>query len=53
MGLGACITRLQLLGMRLVKQTVNDDDQSARHLFFGDEDGRFIAAPITLAALTG
>jgi catechol 2,3-dioxygenase-like lactoylglutathione lyase family enzyme len=29
-----------VLGMRLVKQTVNDDDQSARHLIFGDEDGR-------------
>ena len=29
-----------VLGMRLVKQTVNDDDQSARHLFFGDEEGR-------------
>jgi glyoxalase family protein len=29
-----------LLGMRLVKQTVNDDDQGARHLFFGDEEGR-------------
>jgi catechol 2,3-dioxygenase-like lactoylglutathione lyase family enzyme len=29
-----------LLGMRLVKQTVNSDDRSARHLFFGDEEGR-------------
>ena len=29
-----------LLGMRLVKQTVNEDDQGARHLFFGDEEGR-------------
>jgi glyoxylase I family protein len=29
-----------LLGMRVVKQTVNDDDASARHLFFGDEEGR-------------
>jgi glyoxylase I family protein len=29
-----------LLGMRLVKQTVNDDDRGARHLFFGDEEGR-------------
>jgi glyoxylase I family protein len=28
-----------LLGMRVVKQTVNDDDRSARHLFFGDEYG--------------
>ena len=26
--------------MRLVKQTVNEDDQGARHLFFGDEEGR-------------
>ena len=30
----------QSLGLRLVKQTVNDDDSSARHLIFGDEDGR-------------
>lgn len=29
-----------ILGMRLVKQTVNADDSSARHLFFGDEEGR-------------
>jgi glyoxalase family protein len=29
-----------LLGMRLVKQTVNPDDSTARHLFFGDEEGR-------------
>jgi glyoxylase I family protein len=29
-----------LLGMRLVKQTVNEDDRTARHLFFGDEEGR-------------
>ncbi|HYP47554.1 MAG TPA: VOC family protein [Thermoleophilaceae bacterium] len=29
-----------LLGLRVVKQTVNDDDRSARHLFFGDEQGR-------------
>jgi catechol 2,3-dioxygenase-like lactoylglutathione lyase family enzyme len=29
-----------LLGMRLVKQTVNSDDRAARHLFFGDEEGR-------------
>jgi glyoxylase I family protein len=29
-----------LLGMRLVKQTVNEDDRNARHLFFGDEEGR-------------
>ena len=28
-----------LLGMRVVKQTVNEDDRSARHLFFGDEQG--------------
>jgi glyoxylase I family protein len=28
-----------LLGMRIVKQTVNEDDRSARHLFFGDEHG--------------
>ena len=26
--------------MRMVKQTVNEDDQGARHLFFGDEQGR-------------
>lgn len=29
-----------LLGLRVVKQTVNADDQAARHLFFGDEQGR-------------
>jgi catechol 2,3-dioxygenase-like lactoylglutathione lyase family enzyme len=29
-----------VLGMRLVKQTVNSDDPSARHLFFGDRLGR-------------
>ena len=29
-----------LLGMRLVKQTLNEDDRGARHLFFGDEEGR-------------
>jgi glyoxylase I family protein len=28
-----------LLGLRVVKQTVNEDDRSARHLFFGDEHG--------------
>ena len=28
------------LGMRLVKQTVNDDDRSARHFIFGDAEGR-------------
>jgi len=27
-----------VLGMRLVKQTVNDDDKSARHFIFGDAD---------------
>jgi catechol 2,3-dioxygenase-like lactoylglutathione lyase family enzyme len=29
-----------LLGLRVVKQTVNADDRGARHLFFGDEEGR-------------
>jgi glyoxylase I family protein len=29
-----------VLGMRVVKQTVNEDDRKARHLFFGDEEGR-------------
>ena len=29
-----------VLGLRLVKETVNEDDRSARHLIFGDEDGR-------------
>lgn len=29
-----------VLGMRLVKQTVSHDDRGARHLFFGDEEGR-------------
>jgi glyoxylase I family protein len=30
----------ELLGMRLAKQTTNHDDPTARHLFFGDEEGR-------------
>ena len=29
-----------VLGMRLVDQGVNDDDPDARHLIFGDADGR-------------
>ena len=29
-----------LLGMRLVEQTTSEDDRSARHLIFGDEEGR-------------
>jgi glyoxylase I family protein len=29
-----------LLGMRMVRQTVNDDDRDARHLVFGDDEGR-------------
>lgn len=29
-----------VLGLSLVKQTVNEDDRGARHLFFGDEHGR-------------
>ncbi|HEX6651915.1 MAG TPA: VOC family protein [Thermoleophilaceae bacterium] len=29
-----------VLGMQLVKQTVNDDDGSARHFIFGDADGQ-------------
>ena len=29
-----------VLGLRVVKQTVNEDDRGARHLFFGDEQGR-------------
>jgi catechol 2,3-dioxygenase-like lactoylglutathione lyase family enzyme len=28
-----------VLGLRLVEQTVNDDDRSARHFIFGDADG--------------
>jgi catechol 2,3-dioxygenase-like lactoylglutathione lyase family enzyme len=31
-----------VLGLRLVKQTVNDDDRNARHLIFGDADGRLM-----------
>jgi catechol 2,3-dioxygenase-like lactoylglutathione lyase family enzyme len=31
-----------VLGLRLVKQTVNEDDRSARHFIFGDEDGLMI-----------
>ena len=30
----------QILGMRLTKKTVNQDDVSAYHLFYGDELGR-------------
>src|SRR4051794_33736252 len=29
-----------VLGLRLVKQTTSADDRGARHLFFGDEEGR-------------
>jgi catechol 2,3-dioxygenase-like lactoylglutathione lyase family enzyme len=29
-----------LLGMRLVERTVNEDDRGARHLLFGDDEGR-------------
>jgi catechol 2,3-dioxygenase-like lactoylglutathione lyase family enzyme len=29
-----------LLGLRALKQTTNPDDPGARHLFFGDEEGR-------------
>jgi glyoxylase I family protein len=29
-----------LLGLRVVKQTTNSDDRTARHLFFGDAEGR-------------
>ena len=29
-----------VLGLRVVKRTVNEDDRGARHLFFGDEEGR-------------
>ena len=28
-----------LLGMRMVKKTVNQDDPSVYHLFYGDEKG--------------
>jgi glyoxylase I family protein len=31
-----------VLGLRLVKQTVNQDDRSARHFIFGDADGMLI-----------
>jgi glyoxalase family protein len=31
-----------VLGLRLVKQTVNDDDTSARHFIFGNEEGLLI-----------
>ena len=29
-----------LLGMRLLRRTVNEDDRRARHLLFGDAEGR-------------
>ena len=31
-----------LLGMRLVEQTVNEDDHGARHLLFGDESDTIV-----------
>jgi glyoxylase I family protein len=31
-----------LLGMRLVEQTVNEDDRGARHLLFGDESDTIV-----------
>jgi catechol 2,3-dioxygenase-like lactoylglutathione lyase family enzyme len=31
-----------VLGLRLVKQTVNEDDRGARHFIFGDADGILI-----------
>jgi glyoxylase I family protein len=31
-----------VLGLRLVKQTVNEDDRSARHFVFGDADGMLV-----------
>ena len=31
-----------LLGMRLVEQTVNEDDRGARHLLFGDDSGTIV-----------
>jgi glyoxylase I family protein len=31
-----------VLGLRLVKQTVNEDDKAARHFIFGDADGMLI-----------
>src|SRR5919109_1028623 len=30
----------QVLGLRLIKKTVNQDDVSAYHIFYGDETGR-------------
>ena len=29
----------RVMGLRLVKKTVNQDDPTVYHLFFGDEDG--------------
>lgn len=40
----------QVLGLRLVKKTVNQDDLSAYHLFFGDEVG---SAGTEMTFLTG
>jgi glyoxylase I family protein len=31
-----------VLGLRLVKQTVNEDDRTARHFVFGDADGMLV-----------
>src|SRR5436853_7537751 len=49
----------QVLGMRLTKKTVNQDDVSAYHLFYGDELGRpgtevtFFDWPMSPAARPG
>lgn len=50
---------VQVLGLRLVKQTVNFDDPSAYHLYFGDDLGRpgtaltFFSWPNTRAGQPG
>jgi glyoxylase I family protein len=31
-----------VLGLRLVKQTLNEDDRTARHFIFGDADGMLV-----------
>ncbi|KAA0271972.1 MAG: hypothetical protein EDQ89_09160 [Acidobacteria bacterium] len=39
-----------VLGLRLVKKTVNQDDPTVYHLFFSDEQGRAVAAVSTSSA---
>ena len=37
-----------VLGLRMVKKTVNQDDPTVYHLFYADEQFRMVAAPLTV-----